>query len=144
MLGEGDAFGREDERVAAVAVGFGESAVNGDGVAAALDRLLALLDFDGDVAVHNQRVPFDAEVAREARAEVRVLYQLEVGVLRLLVRGLVLDEVGLEGRHAVFAEEGRARASPEIPEPVRILVRLLRSLSEAATHDAVERVEQPA
>ena len=70
MLGERDSFGREDERVAAVAVGFRECAVNGDGVAAALDRLLALLDFYGDVAVDDERVPFDTKLARDSRAEI--------------------------------------------------------------------------
>src|SRR5205807_6225316 len=86
VLGERDTFGREYERVAAVAVGFRESAVNGDGVATVLDRLLALFDFDGDVAVDDERVLFNAELAREARAEVRVLYELEIRVLRLLLR----------------------------------------------------------
>ena len=62
VFGERDAFGREYERVAAVAVCFRESAVNGDGASAVLDRLFALLDFDGDVAVDDERVMFDAEV----------------------------------------------------------------------------------
>src|SRR5918911_5224116 len=142
VLGECDAFGREDESVAAVAVGLGEGAVNGDGVAAALDRLLALLDLNGDVAVDDQRVPLDAEFGCYARAELRVLYQLEVRVLGLLVRRLVPDEVGLEGRHAVFAEERRARARPEVPEPVGLAVRVLGAPAEAPAHHEVERVEE--
>src|SRR5947209_16121112 len=103
MLGERDSFGREDERVATVAVGFRECAVNGDGVAAALDRLLALLDFHRDVAVDDERVPFDSKFAREASAEVCILYELEVRILRLLLRRFIFDKVSLERRHPIFA-----------------------------------------
>jgi hypothetical protein len=68
--------------------------------------------------------------------------QFEVGILVLLVRRLVLDEVGLERRHAILAEERRDRPRPEIPEPVGVVAGRLRPLQKVATHDAVERVEQ--
>ena len=73
------------------------------------------------------------------RAERRVVDQLEVGVLGLLVRGLVGDEVGLEGRHPVLAEERRAGPGPEVVEEVDVGASVARGTRAARR---ARRVEQ--
>src|SRR5690606_25800656 len=108
----------QHEGVSAVAVGLGERAVDGDAVAAALDRVLSLLDLDGDVPIDDEDVVAATEERADLADEGGVVDEVEVGVLAFLVGLLVGDEGGLEGGHLVLAEEGGAWPAPHVPEPV--------------------------
>ena len=100
-------------------VGFAEAAVDDDELAAALDGTLALLGFDGDVAVDDVAVgAFQAKFLEEHIAHGRVLVIGVVGVLGLGPGALVLDEPALEGGHPVPAEDGAVASGPEEPEKV--------------------------
>lgn len=87
-----------------VAVGFGEGAVDGDGVAAAFDGLFAFFDFDGDVAVDDEYVFATAEELADLADEVGVVDFIEVGVLVFFFGVFVVDEDGFEGGDFVLTE----------------------------------------
>ena len=106
VLGEEGAVGFEDERETVIAVGFGEGPVDGDRLAAAFDRGFPGLDADRDVTVDDQpALGIDAEFGQDLFAEPRLVDEGEVRVLGLVMRGLVGDEVPLQCRDAVLAEE---------------------------------------
>ena len=84
------------------------------------------------------------ELFEDPDRKVLMLGELEVRVLVLLVRRLVVDEVALERRHLVLAEERRIGAAPHVPEEVEPLLAFGRApLGEKAlAHQRVRLVEQ--
>src|SRR5260221_10240871 len=62
----------------------------------------------------------DAKFAQHLLAELFLVDEGEIGILLLLVRVLVGDEVALQGGDTILAEEWAARAAPEVPEEVEI------------------------
>src|SRR6476660_9583623 len=117
----------ENQREAVVSVGLGESSVNRDGLAASFQWGLAFLDLYGNVAVDDHaRGRINSEFGQDLIAKPGFVDQPKVRVFRLMVRARVGEEIALESCDAILAEQGRARAAPEIPEQVHILQRSRR------------------
>src|SRR5258708_31453132 len=142
MLGEKSAMRFQDERITVVAIVFGESAVDGDGFAAALQRRLAFLDLHRDMAVDDQAaLRIGAELGQHFLAKGDIVNEVKVRILLFDVASLVVDKVIFKRRDAVLAEERRARAAPEIPKQIKIL---LNRMIDASDHDTFDGVEQVA
>ena len=100
-------------------VGSGKAAVDDQELAAALDGAFALLALHGDVAAYDLAVlPVKAELVEDPVHHLLVFDQLVIRDLRLLVGGLVQDELPLEGGHALLAEKRAPLTAPEIVDEV--------------------------
>ena len=103
----------QHQRVTVVPVHLGKRPVDGDGLAALLDRRFPLLDLHRHVPVDDQPVlGIHLEIFQDAAAKTLLVDELEIRILRLLVRRLVGDEVHLERRDLVFSEQRRERPAP--------------------------------
>ena len=142
VLGEADGVGAHDEGVALVAVGFGEGAIDSDGVAALFDGVFSFLEFDGDVAVDDEEVLVHAEGAADLVNESRVVDFLEVRVFDFAVGFFVGDEVALEGGHLGFAEEGGVGVDPEPVVVVEVPGDGVGALAVGVADDLFELVEE--
>src|ERR1043165_6177507 len=119
MLGEQRPMRLQQERVPVVAVGLRKCAVDGDGLAAALDGRFTFLDLDWNVPVDDQALNrVRVELSEDLLAEPRFVNQRKVRVLRFMIRTRRDDEIALEGGNPVLAEERRLRSAPKVPEHV--------------------------
>lgn len=126
-------------------VGLGETAVDDQEAAVGLHGILALEGLHGDVAVDDVAVvTLDAELAEQEVYGAVLVAQGVVVALGFLHHGLVLEEVALEGGHAVFVEGGGILAAPEIPQVVdgELAQRLVGIGRVGGTDEAVYLVEQ--
>src|SRR4051812_35892817 len=90
-----------------------DSTGRGDILAIWLPRRNVSLDLHRHVPVDDQPpLRIDAELAQDAVAEGHLVDQLDVGVLRLDVGGVVGDQVVLQRGDAVLAEQRRPGAAP--------------------------------
>src|SRR5882724_9447368 len=130
----------EDQRVATVAIGFGERPINGDRLARVLEWPFALVDHDRHMTVDNHpSARIDTKLAQHFLAERWRVDESKVRIFLFLMGRFILDEVGLEGGHFVFAKHGGQRASPEIPEHVQII---LAFVAEGAMYHGIECLKQ--
>ena len=113
VFGEANGIWSHDEGVSVVPVGFRESAIDGDSVASIFDRVFAIVDFNGDVAIDDEDVIAHTKGPADFANEVSVMDFFEVGVFVLAVGFGVVDEIALEGGHAGFPEERRVGVGPE-------------------------------
>src|SRR5438132_8807382 len=140
MLSQVRALWIEDQRIATVAIGFGERPINGDRLARVLEWPFALFDHDRHMPIDNHpSARIDAKLVQHFLAERWRVDESKVRIFLFLMGRLSLDEVGLEGGHFVFAEHGGQRASPEIPECVQIM---LVFVAEGAMYPGIERLKQ--
>ena len=101
-------------------VGFTETAVDDQQLAAALDGAFALADLHGNMAVDDVAVlPFQAEFLQQHIAYSRILIIGVIGVLGFCPGAFVLNEPALQGGHPVTAEDRAVAARPQPPEEVQ-------------------------
>ena len=149
MRRQDELVGVVDERVAGDArgglVGPREPAVDHEHAPTALHGVLAVLDFDRHMPAHDmRRLRVHAEVLEDPRDHALVLDKRVEGVLHLLARGLVGDEVQLEGGHLALREQRASLAQPQVPQKVASAAALLGVMAEEggahiALHHVVER-----
>ena len=77
MLRRGFALGAGNQGVAAIAVSFGKRSIDGDRIAAALDRVSSLMEADRDVAVDQKSILRHARVAGDLITEIPAMDPLE-------------------------------------------------------------------
>src|SRR5262245_35617529 len=108
MLGEMSTLWIEDQRITAVAVGFGKRSVDGDRLARIFEGTFTFFDHYGDMAVDNHPGSrIDPKLCQHLLSEFWRMDKRKVGVLLFLVRRLIGNKVGLESSHPVLAKHGR-------------------------------------
>src|SRR5262245_2692564 len=113
MLGQKRLLWLQHQRVAVIPVGGREGSVDGNRLATAFERRLALFNLHGNVAVYNDTsLRVDAKFLHHAIAESRLVDELKVGILRFDMRRLISDEVVLQRGDTVLAKERRVRPTP--------------------------------
>ncbi len=142
VLGEADGIGPHDEGVAVIAVGFGERAIDGDGVATSFDGVFSFFDFDRDVAVDDEEVLVHAKGGTDCVDEVGIVDLLEIGIFDFAMSFGVFDKVALEGGHAGFSEERRVGVGPEPVIIVEVPGDGVGALAIGVADDLLEFVEK--
>jgi len=125
-----------DEGVPPVEICLGKAPVDVDGAAVVGGDFFALEDVHRRMAVDD---PPGAELAHDHVHELPSLEVLGPIEQPLLVRGLVLQEIALEGLHRVLAEEGRLGAAPQIKHE-REVFRVLRFVLKVVSTNGLDHV----